>query len=83
MKPGVTEAVLEGADSGEIKKEPASPGKITYARSIALAKAMSPEVILAYQMNGEDLTPAHGYPVRAVVPGHYGMASVKWLNRVC
>jgi DMSO/TMAO reductase YedYZ molybdopterin-dependent catalytic subunit len=82
VKPGVTEAVLEGADSGEIKKEPASPGKITYARSIALAKAMSPEVILAYQMNGEDLTPAHGYPVRAVVPGHYGMASVKWLRRI-
>lgn len=82
VKPGAAEAVLEGADSGEIKKEPASPGKITYARSLSLAKAMSPEVILAYQMNGEDVTPAHGYPVRAIVPGHYGMASVKWLNRI-
>ncbi len=82
VKLGAMEAVLEGADSGEIKKEPVSPGKITYARSLTMQKAMSPEVILAYQMNGEDLTPAHGYPVRAIVPGHYGMASVKWLNRI-
>jgi DMSO/TMAO reductase YedYZ molybdopterin-dependent catalytic subunit len=82
VKTGAMEAVLEGADTGEIKKEPASPGKISYARSLTMEKAMSPEVILAYQMNGEDLTPAHGYPVRAIVPGHYGMASVKWLNRI-
>jgi DMSO/TMAO reductase YedYZ molybdopterin-dependent catalytic subunit len=82
VKPGAMEIVLEGADRGEIKKEPASPGKISYARSISLAKALSPEVILAYQMNGEDLSPAHGYPLRAIVPGHYGMASVKWLNRI-
>ena len=34
---------------------------------------MNPEVIRGVQMNGEDLTPAHGFPVRAVVPGHYGM----------
>src|ERR1700722_9560111 len=82
VKTGAMEAVLEGADTGEIKKEPVSPGKISYARSLTLEKAMSPEVILAYQMNGEDLTPAHGFPVRAVVPGHYGRASVKWLNRI-
>ena len=82
IKPGATEVVLEGADSGEIKKEPVSPGKITYARSLEVGMAMSPEVILAYQMNGEELTPAHGYPVRAIVPGHYGMASVKWLSRI-
>jgi len=83
LKQSATEAVLEGADSGEIKKEPVSPGKIKYARSLPMAKAMSPEVILAYQMNGEDLTPAHGFPLRAIVPGWYGMASVKWLNRIC
>jgi DMSO/TMAO reductase YedYZ molybdopterin-dependent catalytic subunit len=82
LKPGAVEVVLEGADRGEIKKEPVSPGKISYARSIALDKALSSEVILAFQMNGEDLTPAHGYPLRAIVPGHYGMASVKWLNRI-
>lgn len=83
LKPGAVEAVFEGADTGEIKKEPVSPGKIRYARGVPIAKALSPEVILAYQMNGEDLTPAHGYPLRAIVPGWYGMASVKWLNRIC
>lgn len=82
VKPGAVEVVLQGADSGEIKKEPASPGKIRYARSLPMAKAMRPEVILAYQMNGEDLTPAHGFPLRAIVPGWYGAASVKWLNRI-
>ena len=82
VKPGAAEVVLEGADSGEIKKEPVSPGKITYARSLPLSKALDASVILAHQMNGESLTPAHGFPLRAVVPGWYGMASVKWLTRI-
>jgi len=34
---------------------------------------MEPDVLIAYQMNGQDLTPDHGYPLRAIVPGHYGM----------
>ena len=38
--------------------------------------------MIADQMNGRDLSQEHGYPVRAVVPGHFGMASVKWLTRV-
>jgi len=82
VKPGAVEVVLEGADSGEIKKEPVSPGKIRYARSLPLNKALDTPVILAYQMNGESLTPAHGYPLRAVIPGWYGMASVKWLTQI-
>jgi DMSO/TMAO reductase YedYZ molybdopterin-dependent catalytic subunit len=45
-------------------------------------KAVQPEVLIAYQMNGRDLSLDHGYPVRAIVPGHYGMASVKWLTRI-
>jgi DMSO/TMAO reductase YedYZ molybdopterin-dependent catalytic subunit len=43
---------------------------------------MGREVLIAYQMNGRDLTRDHGYPVRAIVPGHFGMASVKWLTRI-
>ena len=82
VKPGAVEVVLEGADSGEIKKEPVSPGKIQYARSLPLNKALEASVILAHQMNGESLTPAHGFPLRAVIPGWYGMASVKWLTRI-
>merc|ERR1719229_618322 len=39
-------------------------------------------VLLAYQMNGQDLTPAHGAPLRIIVPGWYGMASVKWLTSI-
>jgi DMSO/TMAO reductase YedYZ molybdopterin-dependent catalytic subunit len=43
---------------------------------------MQREVLIAYQMNGRDLPPDHGYPVRAIVPGHFGVASVKWLTRI-
>jgi Oxidoreductase molybdopterin binding domain len=45
-------------------------------------KALQPEVLIAYQMNGQDLPLDHGFPVRAIVPGHYGMASVKWLTSI-
>ena len=82
VRSGAIEVVLEGADSGEIKKEPLSPGKIQYARSLPLSKAWEPDVILAHGMNGEELPPSHGFPLRAVVPGWYGMSSVKWLNRI-
>jgi DMSO/TMAO reductase YedYZ molybdopterin-dependent catalytic subunit len=56
-------------------------GKIHYARSIPRAKACR-DVLLATEMNGEALSPAHGFPVRAIVPGWYGAASVKWLARI-
>jgi len=78
---GAVDVVLEGADRGEVD-EPKSPGPIHFARSLPLEKAMKDEVIIAYAMNGEPLAPNHGYPVRAVVPGWYGMASVKWLARI-
>jgi DMSO/TMAO reductase YedYZ molybdopterin-dependent catalytic subunit len=74
--------VLEGADRGVPKEEPRPPGPISYARSIPRSLAMEPDVLLAYQMNGEDLTPDHGYPLRAIVPGNYGMSSVKWLTKI-
>src|SRR5947199_4029913 len=40
------------------------------------------KVLLVYEMNGEPLQPQHGYPLRLLVPGWYGMASVKWLDRI-
>jgi DMSO/TMAO reductase YedYZ molybdopterin-dependent catalytic subunit len=76
------EIVLEGADRGTPKEEPVPPGPVSYARSLPRGKAIQPEVLIAYQMNGRDLPLDHGYPVRAVVPGHYGVASVKWLTHV-
>jgi DMSO/TMAO reductase YedYZ molybdopterin-dependent catalytic subunit len=53
-----------------------------YQRSLSLADALSGDVLVAYQMNGADLPPQHGYPVRLVVPGWYGMAHVKWLTSI-
>jgi DMSO/TMAO reductase YedYZ molybdopterin-dependent catalytic subunit len=53
-----------------------------YYREIPLAKAMHSTTLLALQMNGEKLSPAHGFPLRALVPGWYGMDSVKWLRRI-
>ncbi|HEY7154250.1 MAG TPA: sulfite oxidase [Gemmataceae bacterium] len=77
------EVILEGADQGEFKPPLSkSPGVISYARSLPLKKARRPEVLLAYKMNGKDLPRAHGAPVRALVAGWYGMASVKWLKRL-
>jgi DMSO/TMAO reductase YedYZ molybdopterin-dependent catalytic subunit len=76
------EIVLEGADRGTPKEEPIPPTPISYVWSLPRAKALRPEVLIAYQMNGRDLPRDHGFPVRAIVPGHYGMASVKWLTGI-
>lgn len=79
----VGEVVLEGADNGPIRAEyPPIAGSIHFARSLPMAKALQPEVLLAYRMNGAPLPAAHGFPLRAVVPGWYGVASVKWLTRL-
>ncbi len=53
-----------------------------YARGLPLAEALRPDVLLAYEMNGAPLPPQHGFPLRLVVPGWYGMASVKWLREI-
>ena len=82
LRPGAVDVVLEGADSGLPGGEPRPPGRVTFARGLPLAKARQPEVLLAYKMNGADLPKAHGFPVRAIVGGWYGMASVKWLTRI-
>lgn len=82
VKPGAVDVVLVGADKGAIAADPATPGAIHFERSLPLAKANKPEVVLAYRQNGEDLTPSHGAPLRAVVGGWYGVASVKWLTRI-
>jgi DMSO/TMAO reductase YedYZ molybdopterin-dependent catalytic subunit len=82
LRDSAVEVALEGADSGEITADIKPAGPVPFARSLPLAKARAPEVILAYQMNGVDLTAAHGFPLRAVVPGWYGVASIKWLRRL-
>ena len=54
-----------------------------YGSSISLDKALGCEVLLAYEMNGEDLPLAHGCPLRVIVPGYIGARSVKWLSEIC
>ena len=50
-----------------------------FARSLPLAEALRDEVLLAYEINGQLLPPQHGFPLRLLVPGWYGMTNVKWL----
>ncbi len=53
-----------------------------FARSMSLREAMAADNLLCYQMNGATLPVEHGYPVRLIAPGWYGVANVKWLNRI-
>jgi DMSO/TMAO reductase YedYZ molybdopterin-dependent catalytic subunit len=75
LGPGAAEVVFTGLDEGV-------EGGIEqrYARSLPLDEARRDEILLAWGMNGEPLPPQHGFPLRLVVPGWYGMASVKWLS---
>jgi len=76
---GTREVVLEGADAGPVDGH---HGIHRFARSLPLEKAIDPDVLLAYKMNGEAIPVARGGPVRVVVPGWYATDSVKWLDRV-
>lgn len=53
-----------------------------FGRSLTLEQAANRDILLVYGMNGAPLLPQHGYPLRLIVPGWYGMASVKWLNKI-
>src|ERR1041385_7660133 len=81
VKASAREIVLEGADGGILEDPKSPPGKLHFSRSIPLEKARA-DVLLAYKMNGEELPPQNGFPVRAIVPGWYAMASIKWLQRI-
>lgn len=74
---GAAEVLFRGADRGIEGGE-----EQQFERSLPLSEALREEVLLAYAMNGEPLPPQHGFPLRLVVPGWYGMASVKWLERI-
>jgi DMSO/TMAO reductase YedYZ molybdopterin-dependent catalytic subunit len=84
---GVLEDAGVGADTLEIVFTGADHGiegdqELDYARSLPLSEAMRSEVLLAYAMNDRPLEPQHGFPLRLLVPGWYGMTSVKWLSTI-
>lgn len=68
LKPGVVDILLRARDD--------------YSDSIPLDRAMADGTLLVYEMNGEPLTSEHGFPVRLLVPGIYGMKNVKWITRI-
>jgi DMSO/TMAO reductase YedYZ molybdopterin-dependent catalytic subunit len=74
---GAVDVVFTGADRG-------LQGGVDqwYERSLSVDDATRPEVLLAYAINGRPLPPQHGFPLRLVVPGWYGMTSVKWLRSI-
>ena len=74
-----TEVRFRGADGGEVDNR---RGRIHFERSLTLDQARESGAILAYAMNGEPLPLQHGHPLRLVVPGWYGVASVKWLTEI-
>jgi DMSO/TMAO reductase YedYZ molybdopterin-dependent catalytic subunit len=77
IKPSAKEIVFHGADRGIDRGI-----EHTFSRSLAPAEALRDNVLVAYAMNGQPLVPQHGAPLRLVVPDWYGMASVKWLERI-
>src|SRR5207247_8232842 len=74
---GAAEVLFTGLDRGvedEVEQ--------SYQRSLPLDEALRDEVLLAYELNGTPLPPQHGFPLRLLVPGWYGMTNVKWLRRI-
>ncbi len=77
VKPDTVDVVFTGADhgmQGDVEQD--------YQRSLSLDDATRDEVLLVYEMNGRPLEPQHGFPLRLLVPGWYGMTSVKWLRSI-
>ena len=81
VKPGARHVWFEGKDQ-ITEKEKSFPFGGSIPIEKALAESATGSTLLATQMNGEPLTPAHGFPLRAIVPGFIGARSVKWLHKI-
>lgn len=81
IKDDAIEVAFYGVDAGE---ETVREQKITqhFARSMSLEDATNPYNLLCYEMNGDPLPTRHGFPLRLIAPGWYGVANVKWLQRI-
>jgi len=78
--------VISGGRTGTVEPDAAGGLDLTiteqFARSMSLEDALHPDNLLCYEMNGQQLPPEHGYPLRLIAPGWYGVANVKWLTRI-
>jgi DMSO/TMAO reductase YedYZ molybdopterin-dependent catalytic subunit len=81
VQEGGVEVVFYGRDIGELEVREIAIRQ-PFARSMSLDDAMNPNNLLVYEMNGEALPEANGFPVRLITPGWYGVANVKWLERI-
>jgi DMSO/TMAO reductase YedYZ molybdopterin-dependent catalytic subunit len=75
------EVIFFGADQGEEEVREIKTVQ-NFGRSMSLADAMSPGNLLCYEMNGTPLPQANGFPLRLIAPGWFGIANVKWLQRI-
>jgi DMSO/TMAO reductase YedYZ molybdopterin-dependent catalytic subunit len=80
LRPSAREILFTGADGGPNAE--AGGTTMAFERSLPVERALHPDTLLAYAMNGEELPAAHGFPLRVLVPGWYGVAAVKWLVRI-
>jgi DMSO/TMAO reductase YedYZ molybdopterin-dependent catalytic subunit len=85
VDPKAREVVFFGADRGMqevVFRQQTFKLEQQFGRSITLENAMKPEPLLAYALNGDPLTRAHGAPLRLIMPGWYGVCNVKWLAEI-
>lgn len=78
VQPGAAFVWSHGPDHGSYGNWRAD----AYVKDFPIERLRAGQVLLAYEMNGAPLTPAHGYPLRLFIPGYYGTNSVKWLARI-
>lgn len=86
IDPAVTEVVFFGEDKNEEILRPGTKRElkveVPFGRSMSIGDALRPDLLLAYERNGEPIEHRNGAPIRLIVPGWYGVANVKWLTRI-
>ena len=78
--------IVSGGRTGVVEPDAGGGLDLTiteqFARSMSVREALNRDNLLCYEMNDEPLPPEHGFPVRLIAPGWYGVANVKWLTRI-